>query len=353
LLATLIYGPRDIRVEDVPDPEIRRSTDVLVRVVASCVCGSDLWPYRGITATKSATRIGHEFVGMVEEVGSDVRAIRRGDFVIAPFAISDGTCIHCRNGMHTSCQHGAWWGGKDEYGLPVDGGQGEWVRVPMADGTLVATSETPDDSLVHSLLTLSDVMGTGHHAAVSAEVRVGSTVVVVGDGAVGLCAVLAAARLGAERIVAMSRHADRQAIAREFGATDIVAERGQAGIAAVHDLLSGIGADAVLECVGTRASMEQALGTARPGGRVGFVGVPNGGPELPLQKMFDDNIAVGGGVAPVRAYLGQLLADVLAGTIRPGRVFDLELPLERAADAYRAMDERRSIKTLLRPNAVA
>jgi threonine dehydrogenase-like Zn-dependent dehydrogenase len=353
VLATLIYGPHDVRVEEVPDPEIRRSTDVLVRVVASCVCGSDLWPYRGITPTKPATRIGHEFVGMVEEAGSDVRSIRRGDFVIAPFAISDGTCIHCRNGMHTSCEHGAWWGGKDEYGLLVDGGQGAWVRVPMADGTLVATSEAPDDTLVYSLLTLSDVMGTGHHAAVSAEVRAGSTVVVVGDGAVGLCAVLAAARLGAERIIAMSRHTDRQAIAREFGATDIVAERGTAGIAAVHDLLSGIGADAVLECVGTKASMEQALGTARPGGKVGFVGVPNGGPELPLQKMFDDNISVGGGVAPVRAYLGELLADVLAGTIRPGRVFDLELPLERAADAYRAMDERRSIKTLLRPNLVA
>jgi threonine dehydrogenase-like Zn-dependent dehydrogenase len=353
VLATLIYGPRDIRVEEVPDPEIRRPTDVLVRVVASCVCGSDLWPYRGITPTKPATRIGHEFVGMVEEAGSDVRSIRRGDFVIAPFAISDGTCIHCRNGMHTSCEHGSWWGGKDEHGLPVDGGQGEWVRVPMADGTLVATSEAPDDTLVYSLLTLSDVMGTGHHAAVSAEVRAGSTVVVVGDGAVGLCAVLAAARLGAERIVAMSRHADRQAIAREFGATDIVAERGDAGIAAVHDLLSGIGADAVLECVGTKASMEQALGAARPGGKVGFVGVPNGGPELPLQQMFDDNISVGGGVAPVRAYLGELLADVLAGTIRPGRVFDLELPLERAADAYRAMEERRSIKTLLRPNLVA
>jgi threonine dehydrogenase-like Zn-dependent dehydrogenase len=205
VLATLIYGPRDVRVEEVPDPEIRRSTDVLVRVVASCVCGSDLWPFRGITPTKPATRIGHEFVGMVEEAGSDVRSIRRGDFVIAPFAISDGTCIHCRNGMHTSCEHGAWWGGKDEHGLPVDGGQGEWVRVPMADGTLVATSEAPDDTLVYSLLTLSDVMGTGHHAAVSAEVRAGSTVVVVGDGAVGLCAVLAAARLGAERIVAMSR----------------------------------------------------------------------------------------------------------------------------------------------------
>jgi hypothetical protein len=318
-------------------------------VVASCVCGSDLWPYRGVNTPESPKRIGHEFVGVVEEVGGDVRTVRTGDFVIAPFAASDGTCVHCRNGVQTSCAHGAWWGGEDEFGLPVDGGQGEYVRVPMADGTLVATPGVPDESLVPSLLTLSDVMGTGHHAALAAEVKPGSTVVVVGDGAVGLCAVLAANRLGAERIIAMSRHADRQELARVFGATDIVAERGAEGVARVQELLGGIGADAVLECVGTEESMQQSLDSTRPGGRVGYVGVPNGGPELPIRKMFGDNIAVGGGVAPVRAYLPELLSDVLAGAIDPGRVFDLELPLDKVAEGYAAMDERRSIKTLLRP----
>jgi threonine dehydrogenase-like Zn-dependent dehydrogenase len=347
--ATVIYGPRDVRIDEVPDPAVLRPTDAVVRVVASCVCGSDLWPYRGVNTPESPKRIGHEFVGVVEEVGGDVRTVRTGDFVIAPFAASDGTCVHCRNGVQTSCAHGAWWGGEDEFGLPVDGGQGEYVRVPMADGTLVATPGVPDESLVPSLLTLSDVMGTGHHAALAAEVKPGSTVVVVGDGAVGLCAVLAANRLGAERIIAMSRHADRQELARVFGATDIVAERGAEGVARVQELLGGIGADAVLECVGTEESMQQSLDSTRPGGRVGYVGVPNGGPELPIRKMFGDNIAVGGGVAPVRAYLPELLSDVLAGAIDPGRVFDLELPLDKVAEGYAAMDERRSIKTLLRP----
>ena len=347
--ATVIHGPRDIRVENVPDPQIRRPSDALVRVVASCVCGSDLWPYRGVTKTTSPRRIGHEFVGVVEEVGSEVSSLVAGDFVIAPFALSDNTCVHCRNGVHTSCEHGAWWGGADEHGLDIDGGQGEAVRVAMADGTLVATPEMPDDSMVPSLLTLSDVMGTGHHAAVAAGVGPGTTVVVVGDGAVGLCAVLAARRLGADQVIAMSRHADRQAVAREFGATDVVEERGADGVARIEDLLSGTGADAVLECVGTKESMQQAIGAARPGGRVGYVGAPNGGPELPIRELFDRNVSVGGGVAPVRGYLEDLLADTWSGAITPGRVFDLELPLDQAADAYEAMDERRSIKTMLRP----
>ena len=245
--------------------------------MASCVCGSDLWPYRGVRPVKEPTRIGHEFVGVVEAVGSDVRTVRAGDFVIAPFALSDGTCPHCRNGIHTSCEHGEWWGGEDGNGFMIDGGQGEYVRVAMADGTLVATPEMPDDAMVPSLLTLSDVMGTGHHAARSAGVGPGQTVVVVGDGAVGLCAVLAARRLGAERVIAMSRHADRQSVAREFGADVIVEERGDEGAARIEELTAGVGADAVLECVGTKESMAQAIGSARPGGRVGYVGVPAGG----------------------------------------------------------------------------
>jgi threonine dehydrogenase-like Zn-dependent dehydrogenase len=302
-----------------------------------------------VTETKEPSRIGHEFVGVVEEVGADVATLRAGDFVVAPFAVSDNTCVHCRNGVHTSCARGAWWGGTDEYDLPIDGGQGQAVRVPMADGTLVATPEMPDDAMVPSLLTLSDVMGTGHHAAVAAGVGPRTSVVVVGDGAVGLCAVLAARRLGAERVIAMSRHADRQVVAKEFGATDIVSERGDEGVARVEDLLGGVGADAVLECVGTKESMQQAIDAARPGGRVGYVGVPAGGAELPIRQLFSNNVSVGGGVAPVRAYLDELLTDTLSGRINPGRVFDLELPLERVADAYAAMDERRCVKALLRP----
>jgi len=347
--ATVIHAARDIRFEEVPDPVLKLPTDAVVKVVAACVCGSDLWPYRGITETKAPHPIGHELVGIVEEVGSEVRTLRPGQFVIAPFTCSDGTCRNCLNGVQTSCLGGAWWGGQDAAGIAMNGGQSEWVRVPVADGTLVATPELPDDALVPSLLTLSDVMGTGHHAALAGGVTKGRSVVVVGDGAVGLCAVLAASRLGAERIIAMSRHADRQALARDFGATDIVTERGEQGATVVRDLLGGQGADSVLECVGTVESMQQALDTVRPGGRVGYVGVPNGGAELNLRKMFYNNIAVAGGVAPARAYLEELLVDVLSGDLDPGRVFDLELPLAEVAQAYAAMDERRSIKTLLRP----
>jgi threonine dehydrogenase-like Zn-dependent dehydrogenase len=347
--ATVIHGTRDIRLEEVPDPSIQLPTDAVVRVVAACVCGSDLWPYRGVRPPKSPQRIGHELVGVVEEVGSDVRTVQAGDFVISPFALSDGTCAHCRNGVHTSCERGAWFGSEDRDGFLVDGGQGQYVRIALADGSLVKTPEQPDDALVPSLLTLSDVMGTGHHAAVSAGVGKGTTVVVVGDGAVGLCAVLAAKRLGAERVMAMSRHADRQALAREFGATDVVAERGDEGVARVTELLGGIGADATLECVGTKESMAQALTSTRPGGRVGYVGVPAGGPELPVDQLFSTNVSVGGGVAPVRAYIPELLDDVLSGAIDPGRVFDATFPLDRVADAYQAMDERTAIKSLLRP----
>ncbi|TQJ32331.1 zinc-dependent alcohol dehydrogenase family protein [Microbacterium sp. SLBN-146] len=349
MLATVIHGAGDIRVEEVPDPELSTGTDAIVRVVAACVCGSDLWPYRGVTETTEPHRIGHEFVGVVEAVGADVRTIRPGDFVIAPFYVCDGTCVNCRNGVSTSCLQGGWWGSADRFGGFADGAQGEIVRVPLADGTLAVVPGPVADDEIPGLLTLSDVMGTGHHAAVSAGVSPGDTVVVVGDGAVGLCAVIAAKRLGATTIIAMSRHPRRQELAREFGATHIVEERGEAGIDAVRALTDGIGADRVLECVGTKESMDQALKSARPGGKVGFVGVPNGGPELPIREMFGRNVGVNGGVAPVRGYIEELLPDVRAGVIQPGRVFDLELPLADAADAYAAMDERRAVKVLLRP----
>jgi hypothetical protein len=344
-----MYGAGDIRIEDVPDPVIRWPTDAIVRVVASCICGSDLWPYRGVAELDGPRRMGHEFVGVVEDVGHEVRAIGPGDFVVAPFSISDGTCLNCRNGVHPSCLNGGYWGGEDRRGALADGGQGEWVRVPLADGTLVALPEHPDAALVPSLLALSDVMCTGHHAALSAGVGAGSTVAVVGDGAVGLCGVLAARRLGAERVVAMSRHDSRQALARKFGATDIVSERGRDGVLRVCELFDGIGADAVLECVGTDESMRQAIDAARPGGRVGYVGAPYGEKPLPLRRMFTRNVALAGGVAPARAYLPELLPDVLSGGIQPGDVFDMELPLDNVADGYAAMDERRAIKVFLRP----
>lgn len=345
--ATILNAPRQIDLETVPDPVVEEPGDAVVRVVASCICGSDLWPYRGIKEFTGPVRIGHEFVGIVEDTGSSVTTLKPGDFVIAPFAISDGTCPNCRHGIYTSCQNAGYWGSPGP-GSTADAGQGEWVRVPFADGTLVALPEQPDDKQIPSLLSLSDVMGTGHHAALAAGVGPGSNVVVVGDGAVGLCGVLAAVRLGAERVVAMSRHESRQALAREFGATDVVAERGAEGVARVRELFEGIGADAVLECVGTEESMQQAIDSTRPGGTVGYVGVPYGA-QLPIRQMFSDNIGVRGGVAPVRAYIPELLGDVLAGAIDPGRVFDLELPLDRVADGYRAMDERRAIKVLLRP----
>lgn len=355
MLATILHGPRDIRVEETPDPQLATTgggvgRDAIVRVVAACVCGSDLWPYRGVTSPAVPKRIGHEMIAVVEEVGADVTGVRAGDFVIAPFYDCCGVCVNCRGGFTTSCLEGGSWGGTDHWGLAVDGCQGELVRVPHADGTLtVVEGGLPDEALIPSLLTLSDVFLTGHHAAISAGVRPGATVAVVGDGAVGLSGVLAARRLGAERIVAMSRHESRQRLATEFGATDIVAERGDDGIAILKDMFDGVGPDCVLECVGTKESMDQALRSARPGGQVGFVGVPHGGPELPVRTMFSTNVGVRGGIAPVRDYVAELLPEVLDGSLNPGLVFDATFALADAAEAYAAMDERRAIKSMLRP----
>ena len=341
--ATVIHAPFDVRLEELPDPKIEGPGDAVVKVVASCICGSDLWPYRGDPPVKEPRPIGHEFVGIVQEVGSDVRTVKPGDFVVAPFVVSDGTCPHCLAGYQTACQNRIAYGQGE-----ADGGQGEYVRLPYADGTLVATPEVPDDALVPSLLTLSDVMGTGWHAARSARVKAGDTVVVVGDGAVGLCGVLAASRMGAERVVALSRHEPRQKLAKEFGATDIISERGEAAKDAVLELTKGVGADAVLECVGTAQSMTTAFDVARPGATVGFVGVPHG-VDVPISRMFRNNIGLAGGAAPCRAYLPDLMTDVLSGEINPGLVFDSELPLADVAEGYVAMHERRAIKVLLRP----
>ena len=347
--ATVIHGERDIRLEEVAHPELSTGGDAIVRVVAACVCGSDLWPYRGVTPTNEPKRIGHEFVGIVESIGAEVSTVAVGDFVIAPFYDCDMTCQNCLNGVSTSCLHGGWWGADDRLGGFADGAQGEFVRVPHADGSLVATPEQPREEQIAGLLSLADVMGTGHHAALSGGVKAGSTVVVVGDGAVGLCAVIAAKRLGASRIVTMSRHADRQALAREFGATDIVEERGDEGVEKIKAMFDGIGADCVLECVGTKESMDQAIRSTRPGGTVGYVGVPNGGSELPIRTLFGSNVGINGGVAPVRNYIEELLPEVLSGSINPGRVFDLTLPLAEVAEAYAAMDERRATKVMLLP----
>ncbi len=334
----VIHGAEDVRMQDREDPVVREPTDAVVRTVAACVCGSDLWRYRGVAPVPRPTPIGHEFVGVVEAVGDDVRDVRVGQFVVGPFLHSDGTCPACRHGEQANCVNGGGY----------DGCQAEAVRVPNADGTLVGTPEHPDEAMVPSLLALSDVMGTGWHAAVCADVRPGSTVVVVGDGAVGLCGVLAASQLGAERVVAMSRHADRQAIARAFGATHVVAERGDAGVEAVRELTEGIGADAVLECVGTEDSVDQALRSAGPGAMVGWVGLPHVA-EIDQRAMFWRNVGLRGGPAPVRRYLPDLLARVWSGAIDPGRVFDLTLPLAETPEAYAAMDQRRAVKVLLRP----
>ncbi|TGN65684.1 IMP dehydrogenase [Nocardioides eburneiflavus] len=336
--ATTIHAPGDIRFEDVPDPRIEEPTDAIVKVVAGCICGSDLWPYRGANDIDAGATIGHECVGVIEEVGPDVRDFVPGDFVIVPFCHCDNTCPHCRAGVQSVC---------DNLGF-TSSGQGEYARVTQADGSLVKTDGMPDASLVPSLLALSDVMATGWHAAVAAGVQPGGTAVVIGDGAVGLCGVLAAAQLGAERVIAMSRHEPRQEIARAFGATDVVAERGKEGGARIADLTDGIGADAVLECVGTDEAMKTAFAIARPGSTVGFVGVPHG-VELPVRRMFQKNVGLAGGMAPVRHYLPDLLERVLSGAIDPGKVFDLTLPMAEAAEGYRAMDERRAIKVLLQP----
>ncbi|WP_063043527.1 zinc-dependent alcohol dehydrogenase family protein [Nocardia pseudovaccinii] len=335
---TVIHAPGDIRFEQLPDPVITAPTDAIIRTVATCVCGSDLWPYRGIDPVDDPHPMGHEYVGIVEEIGDQVSAVAPGQFVIGSFATSDNTCPHCRNGYQSACVHREF----------MTTCQAEYVRIPNADGTLVATPDQPDDSLIPSLLTLSDVMGTGWYAAVAAEVRPGATVAVVGDGAVGLSAVLAAKELGAERIIAMSRHESRQKLATAFGATDIVTERGDDGVTAIMDLTAGVGADSVLECVGTGESMSQALRSTRPGGNVGFVGVPHD-VQISGEKLFFSHVGLRGGPAPVRRFLPDLIDRVLTGRIDPGQVFDLTLPLEQVADGYRAMDDRRAIKTLLRP----
>jgi threonine dehydrogenase-like Zn-dependent dehydrogenase len=336
--ATILHAPRDIRSEIVDDPTITKPTDAIIRLSAACVCGSDLWPYRGDDAVERPVPMGHEYVGVVEEIGSAVSTVTPGQFVIGSFFASDNTCPNCRNGFQTNCQHFE----------PIGGAQAELMRVPLADGTLVATSDIPDDEFVPSLLSASDVLGTGWWAAVAAGVRPGDTVAVVGDGAVGLLGVLAAKELGAERIIAMSRHEPRQQLARSFGATDIVTERGDDGVARIKDLTDGVGAEAVLECVGTSEAMSQALRSARPGGGVGVVGVPHG-VSIDGQELFFSHVRVQGGPAPVRRFLPDLIDRILTGAIDPGRVFDLALPLEQAADGYAAMDSRRAIKALLRP----
>ncbi|HEY3690931.1 MAG TPA: zinc-dependent alcohol dehydrogenase family protein [Pseudonocardiaceae bacterium] len=335
---TVLYAPRDVRLEQRDDPKITEPTDAIIRMTATCVCGSDLWDYRGINPVTQPTPMGHEYCGIVEEVGSDVHSIKPGQFVIGSFFASDNTCPHCQAGFQSSCQHRE----------PIQGAQAEWLRVPLAGGTLVATSGQPDDDLIPSLLTLSDVMGTGWFAAVAARVQPGMTVAVVGDGAVGLLGVLSTARIGAARIIAMSRHQPRQKLACEFGATDIITERGDEGVAAIKDLTDGIGADAVLECVGTAESMAQALRSARPGGFVGYVGVPHG-VNLPGEELFYSHVGLLGGPAPVRHFLPELIDLVCNREINPGKVFDLTLPLDQVAEGYRAMDERRAIKALLRP----
>jgi threonine dehydrogenase-like Zn-dependent dehydrogenase len=334
----VLHAPGDIRVEDLDEPAIQTPTDAIVRLAATCVCGSDLWPYRGISPLDEPTPIGHEYCGVVEEVGSSVTAVAPGQFVIGSFIASDNTCLVCRAGVQSSCLNRE----------SVRGAQAERLRVPLADGTLVATPEEPHDALVPHLLALSDVAGTGWYAAVAAGVEPGSSVTVVGDGAVGLLGVLAAGQLGAERVIAMSRHEARQRLAVDFGATDVVAERGDEGVAAVRELTDGVGADAVLECVGTQESMQQAIGSARPGGTVGFVGLPHG-VEVSGEQLFRSQVGLCGGPAPVRRFLPDLIEQTFTGEIEPGRVFDLDLPLERAADGYRAMDERTAIKALLRP----
>ncbi|HYN09034.1 MAG TPA: zinc-dependent alcohol dehydrogenase family protein [Vicinamibacterales bacterium] len=340
--ATVMYGAGDVRVETVPDARLVEATDALVSVTHACICGSDLWPYKTMERSDVGQRMGHEFIGIVEAVGKDVRTVKPGDLVVAPFAWSDGTCVFCREGLHTSCLHGGWWGGTD-----LDGGQGEAVRIPQADGTLVVLPVGRDDALIRSLLTLSDVMGTGHHAALAAKVGPGRSVAVVGDGAVGLCGVIAARRLGAEQIIMLGRHPDRIALAREFGATDIVSERGDEAVARVRELTHGFGAHSVLECVGLEQSTLTAMSIARPGGAVGRVGVPQDTSMPAAQPTFYSNVTISGGPAPVRAYVEELLPDVLEGRIQPGRVFDRVTNIDGVPDGYRAMDDREAIKVLI------
>jgi threonine dehydrogenase-like Zn-dependent dehydrogenase len=345
MLATVLYGAGDVRVENVPDPSILEPTDAIMRVVRACICGSDLWPYHDMPTSETGQSMGHEAIGLVEEIGADVRTIKRGDLVVMPFAISDGTCAFCHEGLPTACVHVGFFGNNG-----TNGAQAEALRIPLADGTLYPLPVGEDDALLPSLLTLSDVMGTGHHAAVTAKVAPGHRVAVVGDGAVGLCGVIAANRLGAEQIIIMGRHADRIALAREFGATDVVSERGEEGVERVKELTGGYGAHSVLECVGTGDAMLTSVEIARPGGGVGRVGVPHYDAIPGAEPMFYKNVSVGGGPAPVRAYIDELLPDILEGRSEPGRVFDRVVGLDGVPDGYRAMDEREALKVMVNPS---
>ena len=342
--ATVMFGAGDVRIENVPDARLIEPTDALVAVTSACICGSDLWPYNQMEDSETGRQMGHEAIGVVEDVGADIRTMKAGDIVVMPFAYSDGNCAFCHDGLHTSCIHGGFFGTGD-----VGGAQTEAVRVPQADGTLAVLPVGADDALMPSLLTLSDVMGTGHHAAVAANVGPGKTAAVVGDGAVGLCGVIAARRLGAEQIILLGRHPDRIALAREFGATDVVSERGEEAVERVRELTDGFGVHSVLECVGLEQSTATALGIARPGGAVGRVGLPQDETMPASLPAFFNNVTVSGGPAPVRAYVEELLPDVLEGRIEPGRVFDRVVGLDGVPDGYRAMSDREAIKVMVRP----
>jgi threonine dehydrogenase-like Zn-dependent dehydrogenase len=342
--ATVMYGAGDVRIENVPDPSIIEPTDAILRVVRASICGSDLWPYNDMPKSETGQSMGHEAIGVVEEIGAEVGTVKPGDVVVMPFAISDGTCEFCHEGLNTACVHVGFFGNNG-----MNGAQAEALRIPFADGTLYPLALGEDDALMPSLLTLSDVMGTGHHAAVVARVGPGKNVAVVGDGAVGLCGVIAAKRLGAEQIIILGRHADRTGLARELGATEVVSDRGAEAVERVKELTGGHGVHSVLECVGLDQSVETAIEIARPGGAVGRVGVPQHELMPGATTSFFGNITVGGGPAPVRAYIDELLPDVLEGRIDPGRVFDREVALEEVPDGYRAMNDRASIKVMVTP----
>jgi threonine dehydrogenase-like Zn-dependent dehydrogenase len=342
--ATVMHAAGDVRVENVPDAGIVLPTDAVLRVVRACICGSDLWPYQSMEQSDQGQRMGHEAIGVVEAVGTDVRTVKRGDLVVMPFAISDGSCVFCHEGLPTACVHVGFFGNQGN-----DGAQAEALRIPYADGTLFALPVGLDDALMPSLLTLADVMGTGHHAAVVARVAPGKTVAVVGDGAVGLCGVIAAQRLGAGRIILLGRHPDRVALGCEFGATDVVSERGNDAVERVREITGGHGAHSVLECVGHGQSMETAIAITRPGGAIGRVGVPQDAAMPGSLPAFFHNVTVGGGPAPVRAYIPDLLPDILKGRIHPGRVFDHTVGLDGVPGGYRDMNDRKSLKVMVRP----
>jgi threonine dehydrogenase-like Zn-dependent dehydrogenase len=343
--ATVLHGAEDVRVEEVPDAKIIESTDAVIRIHRACICGSDLWPYKSLDPSDGPRIMGHEALGIVQDIGANVRTVKAGDLVVMPFAYSDGTCIFCHDGLQTECVHGGFFGN----GADTDGAQAEALRIPLADGTLYTLPADPDEAILGSLLTLADVMGTGHHAAVTAQVSPGKSVAVIGDGAVGLCGVIAAKRLGAEQIIILGRHTDRTDLAQALGATDVVAERGEEAVQRVRELTEGYGAHSVLECVGLEQSTLTAIELARPGGAVGRVGVPQDGTMPGGQTSFYGNVTIAGGPAPVLAYIEELLPDILSGTIEPGRVFDRTGGLDEVPDGYRAMNDRKALKVMIRP----